>query len=470
MIINPRMLARREGDVRVIERLRPGGKRIVIVGCGFAGAYCAQGLHGRLREEDAEIFLVDRHNYFTFYPLLVEAGTGGVEPRHAVISLRAFLRRERFLMAELAEVDFEAGEVICAQPTLGSIYRIPYDHLVLALGSVSNIPDIPGLREHGYELKSLVDAIMLRDRAVEMLELAAECDDAARRSSLLHFVIVGGNFTGAEVAGELEDLMREAVQRYPGLDREDVRITLVDRGRRILSELDLRLSRYAMENLRQRGVHIRLRDTVVEVGARHARFQNGETVSTETVIWTAGIAPPPVVSQLKVPVDERGYILCERDLRVRGFENVWAIGDAAVNIDGRGRPYPATAQHAVRQGAACARNIVRVLRGKAAQPCDIRSRGTLAALGRRTGVAEVFGLRFSGFVAWWLWRTVYLFKMPGVGRKVRVVLEWTVELFSRRDHVQLGIRREAGREESDAGQPPVRSVRHTEKAHEHRDA
>jgi NADH:ubiquinone reductase (H+-translocating) len=418
-------------------RARP---RIVIVGCGFAGAYCAQALERRLGVEDADIFLIDRQNYFVFYPLLIEAGTGDIEPRHSVVSIRSFLKRERFVMAEVVDADFESREVLCRQPALGLERRIAYDHLVIALGSVANLPDVPGLREFAFPLKSLADAVLLRDRAIEMLELAAECEDPARRASLLHFVIVGANFTGAEMAGALEDLLDGAVKQYRTITRDDVRITLIDRGERILSALDPKLSQYALENLRRRGVQIRLRNSATEIGERYAVLQSGETLATETVIWTAGIAPPPLVARTGLPVDARGYILCERDLRVKGMEHVWGIGDAAVNIDANGSPYPATAQHAVRQGAVCAANIARALQGRPTKPCNIRARGSLAALGRRSGVAEVFGLRFSGFIGWWLWRTVYLLKMPGFGRKLRVLLEWNVALLSRRDYVQLGIR------------------------------
>lgn len=445
-----KIAANEERSAATEERRRP---RVVVLGCGFGGSYCAQELGRRLRDDEAEVLLIDRHNYFVFYPLLVEAGVGYLEPRHAVVSIRSFLRREHFLMAEVVDIDFERQEVVCEQRALGTVCRIRYDHLVFALGSVTNLPSVPGLHRYGFELKSLADAVLLRDRAIEMLELAAEREEtcpAPRRSSLLHFVIVGANFTGAEMAGALEDLMDGAVRRYDTISMADVRITLIDRGDRILSALDPKLSRYAMENLRQRGVHIRLRDSVTEIGEKHAVLQTGETISTETVIWTAGIAPPPLVSRLNLPVDENGYVVCERDLRVRGFENVWGIGDAAVNIDARGRAYPATAQHAVREGVVCARNIVRVLRGRGSKPCEIRSRGSLAALGKRSGVAEVLGIRISGFPAWWLWRTVYLFKMPGFGRKLRVVLEWTVELFSRRDHVQLGLHRPVRREEQTA--------------------
>jgi NADH:ubiquinone reductase (H+-translocating) len=434
---------------RLIEPPASGRKRIVVLGSGFAGAYCAKELEWRLREDQAEIFLIDRHNYFVFYPLLVEAGTGRIEPRHTVVSIRTFLQRERFLMAEVAGIDHEAREVHCEQPRLGMTMRIRYDHLVIALGSVTNMPDVPGLRAHGFQLKDLNDAVQLRDRAIEMLELAAECDDPARRASLLHFVIVGANFTGSELAGELEGLLSGAVARYDSILREDIRITLIDRSERILSVLDPRLSRYAMDSLRRRGVHLRLRDSVVEIGPYHAVLDSGDRLATETVIWAAGIAPPTVLDQIDVPRDDKGYILCERDLRIQGFETLWAIGDAAVNVDAKGQPYPATAQHAIRQGVVCARNIARMLRGRPTRPCNIRTRGSLAALGQRSAVAEVMGARFSGFFAWWLWRTIYLLKMPGIGRKLRVVLEWTLELFSRRDYVQLGIQPPSRSEESE---------------------
>lgn len=428
-----------------IHRVGPpaaGATRIVVIGCGFAGAYCAQELARLLRPKEAEIYLVDRHNYFVFYPLLIEAGTGVLEPRHSVVSIRAFLRRENFLMAEFTGLDAASREVECVQPRLGLRHRIAYDHLVIALGSITSLPNVPGLRRYGFPLKSLSEAVLLRDRAIEMLELAACCDDPQRRASLLHFVIVGANFTGVEMAGELEGLLHGALRAYDAVKPSDIRITLVERGPRILAAIDPTLSRYATDNLQRRGVNVRLNDSVTEIGPRHALLQSGEALSTETVIWTAGIAPPPIVRSLGLPLDDKGYILCERDLRVRGHDNIWAIGDAAVNIDSRGNAYPATAQHAVREGVACARNIARVLRGQESLPCDIRSRGSLAALGRRAGVAKVFGMRFSGFLGWWLWRTVYLLKMPGIGRKLRIVLEWNLELLSRRDYVQVGIHRD----------------------------
>jgi NADH dehydrogenase len=429
------------GDDRATIGTRP---RIVILGAGFAGAYCAQALERTLRGVDAEVVLIDRHNYFVFHPLLIEAGTGSLEPRHAVVPIRAFLRRADFLMAEIRTVDVEARTVAYQLVGDEREQTIAADHLVIALGSVTRLPGaaaVPGLHEHGFEMKNLADAVALRDRAIEMLELANATADASMRRRLLHVVVVGGNFAGVEVAGEFDVLLRQASRRYPHVMRGECGVTLIELADRILGALDEELSAYAADHLRRRGVSVRLGTTVAEVGKDHVRLSSGERIEARTVIWCAGIEPTPLVRRLAVPLDERGYILCERDLRVRGFRNVWAIGDCAVNTDAAGSAYPATAQHAVREGAHLAKSIALVLRGRAARPCDIVSKGSIAPLGCRTGVARVFGIKLSGFAAWFLWRTVYLLKMPTLARKVRVALDWTIDLVFSRDYVQLGVHR-----------------------------
>jgi NADH dehydrogenase len=426
--------------------------RIVIIGGGYGGAYCAQALAKALRRRpasatSAELWLLDRHNYFIFYPLLVEAGTGSLEPRHAVVPIRDFLPRRgpaEFRMAEVLSADVRTRTVTYSIVGERGRETIEYDHLVLALGSVTRLPDesaVPGVRAHAFEMKSMADAVGLRDRAIEMLERA----DAARRDehrrALLHFVVVGGNFSGVEVAGEFDEFLKRATKRYPHLEPGDCRVTLVEMADRILRPLGDDLSDFALAHLRRRGLDVRLETTVSRVEPTSVTLSTGDTLAASTVIWCAGIEPGPLVRDIDVPVDERGYVLCERDLRVRGFENVWAIGDAAVNIDAGGRAYPATAQHAVQQGRHLARNLLATLDGRAVTPCDLADRGQLAAIGCRTGVARVFGLKLAGFWAWWLWRTVYLLKMPRLGRKVRVTLDWTVGLFFRRDDVQLGVHR-----------------------------
>jgi NADH dehydrogenase len=419
--------------------------RIVVLGGGFAGAHCIHHLQKKLRRGEAEVLLIDRNNYAVFTPLLIEAGTGSLEPRHAVVPLRAFLESADFRMAEVTGVDFEKQQVTYRLMGENADEQVPYDHLVIALGSVTRLPRVPGLREHGHEMKSLADAVALRDRAIGLLEQADAIADSEERRALLHFVVVGGNYTGVEVAGEFDMFLRGATRLYPHVGEDDVRVTLIELSDRILRALDEDLSDYATSHLRKRGVQVLLETTVTAIDRDRVTLHDGRTLDALTVIWCAGIDQNPVVRQWELPADDLGYTLCERDLRVKGMDNVWAVGDGAVNIDADGNNYPATAQHAVQQGRHLARNLAAALRGRPTRPCDIRSKGALAALGCRTGVAKVYGIKLSGFAAWWLWRSVYLMKMPTLARKARVMLDWTIDLLFSRDYVQLGIHRSPDR-------------------------
>jgi NADH dehydrogenase len=421
--------------------------RIVILGGGFGGAYCAQALDRAVRQGRADVTVVDRNNYFVFYPLLVEAGTGSLHPRHAVVAIRSFTGTCAFRMGAIEEIDLAGRAVSFRIDGSDKADCIPYDHLVLALGSVSRLPPVPGLREHGNEIKSLGDAVALRDHAIRLLEMADATPDRARRRALLHLVVVGGNFTGVEMAGEFHVFMRQACRSYPNLDPRDCRVTLIEIAGRILPALDEDLSSYAARKMRDWGIEILLDTATAAIEDDGVILESGRRLDTHTVIWCAGIAPNPLIADLDVPVDGNGYILCDPDLRVRGRDNVWAIGDCAVNVDPEGKGYPATAQHAVRQGKHLARNLLRAASGKEAVPFVYNSLGALAALGCRTGVAKVLGLKLSGFAAWFLWRTVYLLKMPGFARKVRLALDWTLDLLFRRDFVQLGVHRANGSKE-----------------------
>jgi NADH:ubiquinone reductase (H+-translocating) len=416
-------------------------RRIVILGGGFGGAYCAKALEKEVRAVDCEIYLIDKRNYFVFYPLLIEAGAGNIEPRHAVVPIRPFLRKTHFHTGQLRNLDTAARKVFYDVPEIHHSREVEYDELVISLGSITRMIDIPGLRDHAFEMKSLTDAVALRDRSIEMLETAESSRDPEQRSALLHFVVVGGNFTGVEVAGEFQHFLREASRFYRHVRPEECRVTLIELAPRILSALDESLSDYAAEHLRKLGVDVRLKSSINQVGPDRVYLTSGEVLSTRTVIWAAGIAPNPLVQSFGFPLDRNGYILCERDFRVRGFENIWAIGDCAVNVDSTGKPYPATAQHAVREARLLARNLTLSLKGLPAELHDIPTRGSLAALGGHRAVAKIGRFRLSGIPAWVVYRTYYLWTMPSWPRKLRIAFDWTLDLLFGRDYVQLGIRR-----------------------------
>jgi NADH:ubiquinone reductase (H+-translocating) len=415
-------------------------RNILIIGGGFGGAYCAKHLEKLLRREpDVEVHLIDRHNYFVFYPLLVEAGTGSLQPAHSVVPIRSFLKRAHFLMGEVTNVDISAKKLSVRVVNEDDVREMSFDHLVLAMGSVTRLPDVPGLKEYGYTLKTLAQAVALRDRAIHLIEQASACDKRDEIRKLLHLVVVGGNYTGVEVAGEFHEYMQKAIAKYPSLDPNDVKITLMDLNQTILHDLDPELSEWASKHLKERGVELLMGDTVTEIKPDHVKLKSGGTIDTHTVIWAAGIAPSPLLKDIGLPVDKHGYVACEPDLRVKGHENVWGIGDCASNPGPDGKTYPATAQHAVQEGQWCADNIRRVLHGQATTPCQISSKGMIAAFGRFDAVAKVFGLKLHGFLAWFLFRTVYLFKMPGIAHAMRVAIDWTVDLIFGREYVEFGV-------------------------------
>ena len=413
--------------------------RIVIVGGGFAGAYCAQALEKKISSRDTEVLLLDRNNYFVFSPLLIEAGVGELEPRHAVVSIRSFLRKTEFRMAEVDRVD-PAAQQVHYRLSGGTEPRVlGYDQLVIATGSVPRLPDVPGLLKYAHPLKSLVDAVALRDHILQLLEWAEGVEDPEERKSLLHLVVVGANYTGVEAAGEFLAFMRRVVPKFKNIQIEDCRATLFELSNRILPTLDDRLANYAAGEITRHGTTIRLEETLVQIEADHCITQSGARIDAQTVIWCAGIAPPPLVAASGLPTGPRGYIDCATDFRVRGYENLWAIGDCSLNPDDAGKPYPPTAQHAVRMGAHLASNLTAVLRGRPTKPFRFTMLGSLAALGGHRGVARILGVDFSGWIAWFLWRTVYLLKMPGWGRRLRVAVDWSLDLFCTRDDVQLGV-------------------------------
>ncbi len=413
--------------------------RIVILGGGFAGTAVARRLERLVgRDRSVEITLVDRENFSLFTPLLPEVPSGALEPKHVVSPLRALLRRTVVRNAEVRWIDLSKRMVLVSHCPRCHIAGLPWDHLVLALGSVTNFFGLPDVAAHALTMKSLADASALHAHVIDKFEHADMEEDSAVRRELLTFVVVGGGFAGVETAGELNDFVRGAGRYYPRVRREDVRVILVHLGPRILPEVSESLSAYALRKLRSRGVDVRLETRIDQYTGTQARLSAGEEIPSQTLVWTAGVVANPMLADLGVPITAGGKVEVTDTLEVKNHPGVWSLGDCALIVDrATDRPYPPTAQHAIRQGRRVAENIVAVMRGQAPKPFAHTPLGILAGLGRHSAVAEILGFRFSGFFAWWLWRTVYLFKLPGLERKVRVALDWTLDLFFPRDIVYL---------------------------------
>ncbi|RYG36877.1 NAD(P)/FAD-dependent oxidoreductase [bacterium] len=419
-------------------------KRVVVLGGGFGGAFAAQELLKRGRD-DVEVVLIDRNNFLTFYPLLVEAGVGAIEPRHVVVPLRKFVKGDSFLMAEVTDVDLQDKTVTYQVVGAEEKRRLGYDQLVLGLGSVTKIPPIPGLKEYGFEMKSLTDAIEHRDRGIRLLELANTLTDPVERKKLLTFVVVGGGYTGVELAGEYQAFLREAAKEYPNIEEAEIRMLLLEFGPTIIATMPEKLRNWAHQTLEARGVEVRTSDTISEVRPDGCVLRDGTFVPTLTVYWTAGITPSPLLKEIEgLPLNEKGYIDCDRDLQVKGFSDVWAIGDAATVFTADGKPYAATAQNASRQGPLVAHNLLARMRGGETRPFNFQPLGAFAAIGHRQAAAEVKGMSFTGFFGWFLFRGAYLTKMPTLAMKARLSMDWLLELIFRSPVVQMGVHRREG--------------------------
>ena len=414
-------------------------RRILILGGGFAGAYTALHLEKRLAgAPDVEIVLAAKENFVLFTPMLHEVAASDVELTDVVQPLRKMLRGTRVLIVEVESIDLPKKRVRLLQRDLAQTFDLSYDQLVLAVGAVPNFYRIPGIEEHAVTMKTLGDAILLRNRMIEALDVAASHPDETERKAMLTVVVAGGGFAGAETAGAVNDLLREAIKFYPHLREDMLRIVLVHAGDVILPELSESLGRYAQNLLGRRGVEIRLKTAVTGYDGKNVTLNDGAKISTRLVIWTAGITPSPLLSRLPCAT-ERGRILVNACLQAPEWPGVWALGDCALVPDplNPGKFYPPTAQHAIRQAAVLANNIVAGMRGQELQPFRFKTLGLLAAIGRHAGVAEVFGVKFSGIIAWWLWRAIYLSKLPGLQNKVRVSLDWVLDSIFSKDIVEL---------------------------------
>jgi NADH dehydrogenase len=411
---------------------------VVILGGGFAGVYAARHLE-RLASSGApiDVTLVSQDNFFLFTPMLHEVAASDLDITHIVSPLRRLLRRSSIFVGSVQSVDLERRRVLVSHGFDRHAHEIEFDQLVIALGSITNFHNLPGLETNALTMKTLGDAIHLRNRVIATLEEAdTECS-AAAQSGLLTFVVAGGGFAGVETLGALNDFVRDALQYYPRLRHRSVHMILVHSGSEILPELGETLGAYAREKLTARGLEVLTGARVAAVTPYGVHLADGHFIPSRLVVWTAGTSPHPLLNRLPCACDN-GRIIVDSTLSVPGWPGVWALGDCAMIPDARtGKPFPPTAQHAIREARTVARNLVASIRGGRPKPFAFRTLGQLAAIGRRTGVARIFGINFSGFIAWWLWRTIYLAKLPRLEKKIRVALDWTLDLMFAKDFVQF---------------------------------
>ncbi len=413
--------------------------RIVIAGGGFGGLYAARTLERVLPAHAARITLVNDVNFMLYTPLLPGAAAGTLEPRHVVVPLRE----------ELERTDLRLGRVTGANPERNTISvdtieghheEIEYDHLIVALGSVSRTLPIPGLAQHAIGFKTLSEAIALRNRVLLSLEMAESLDDDERRAAYLSYVFVGGGYSGVEGLAELQDFAADVIELYPRCRVQGMRWMLVEAAERPMMEVPPKLSDFTVRELRGRGIEFRIGQTVEQVTDRSVTLSTGEVVPARTVVWTAGVKPHPVVQRLGLPLTDKGRIEADRFMQVPGHDNVWAIGDAAAVPDParKGQPSPPTAQHGLRQGRAVAKNVAAAIGRGRRRPFRYRTLGVFVDLGRHQAVASTLGIRWRGFPAWFLARTYHMAAMPGVKRRLRLVVDWTVDLLFDRDASELG--------------------------------
>jgi len=399
----------------------------LILGGGFAGSYVARFLGKR------GATIVSRENFMLYTPMLPEAASGTLEPRHVVVPIRMMCPHADLLLGRAFALD-EGRHVVSVATAAGDV-DMHYERLVVAFGAVARTLPIPGLAEHALGFKSLADAIWVRNHVLQQVELAAAAspEDAKRH---LSFVFVGAGYAGVEALAELSDLVRDALRFYPALKGMRQRWVLVDAAPKILPEIPKRLGEYATRELWKRGVDIRVSTTLDSAEPHSVTLSDGTTLETETLVWTAGVRAHPVLAELGLPLDDRGRVVVDPLLRVTGREDIWALGDCA-RVPNEATPEhsdPPTCQHALRQ----ARRLAKNLRGER-KPYRYRMLGQVATLGRHKGIADVIGLRLRGFPGWFVTRTYHLYQLPLLSRKLRVVVDWTVALFFRRDIAELSM-------------------------------
>jgi NADH dehydrogenase len=413
-------------------------QRILILGGGFGGMYAALRLEKTIAADpDIEVTLANRDNFFLFTPMLHEVAASDLEITDIVSPIRSLLKRVKFFCGDVDSIDLSKKRVAVSHGYGRHSHELEYDYLLIGLGSTTNFFKLPGVEERAVTMKTLGDAIHLRNGLISLLEEAGTECAAEDREGLMTVVVAGGGFSGIETIAGVNDFIRDSLRHYPHIPEALVRMVVVHPGEVVLPELGPELGAYAQKKLAQRGIEIRTNVKVAKATGEGVTLTDGSYIPTRTLIWTAGTAPHPIVGMLPCTCD-RGRVCANEFLEVAQWPGVWALGDCAVVQDKHtGKPYPPTAQHAMRQGTTAANNIIAAIRGGPKTPFKFKTLGQLAAIGHRTGVARILGFKFSGFIAWWLWRSIYLSKLPTLEKKIRVAIDWSLDLIFSKDLVQF---------------------------------
>ncbi|WP_433161569.1 NAD(P)/FAD-dependent oxidoreductase [Kribbella sp. CA-247076] len=414
---------------------------ILVVGGGYVGMYTAYGLRKAARRGKVRVTVVDPRSVMTYQPFLPEAAAGSVEPRHVVVPLRKTLKGCRVVTGRVTGID-HANKVAKVMPEEGPEYELAYDQVVVALGSIARTLPIPGLAEEATGFKNVEEAIALRNKVLDRLDVASSQPDPALRKSALTFVFVGGGYAGVEAFAELEDMARYATRYYDNIDPDDMRWVLVEATGRILPEVGEELGKYTVDQLRKRNMDIKLETRLESCEKGRVILSDGEEFDADTIVWTAGVKANPALAATDFPLDERGRVKCLANLRIEGVADAWSAGDNAavpdLTSEQPGVYCAPNAQHAVRQAHRLAENILLVVDGK--KPVDYKHKyvGSVASLGLHKGVAQLYGVKVKGWPAWFLHRTYHVSRVPTFNRKARVILDWTLALFFRREVTSLG--------------------------------
>jgi NADH:ubiquinone reductase (H+-translocating) len=424
-------------------------KHVLIVGGGYVGMYAALQLRRKMRRQlrsgELKVTLVDPQSYMTYQPFLPEAAAGNLEPRHVVVSLRRVLPGVTILNGRVTQIDHASGEatvqvVESADAEAKETRTIHYDLLVFCPGSISRTLPIPGLAEHGIGFKTVAEAIFLRNHVLRQLDIAASTTDAQTRRQALTFAFVGGGYAGVEALAELEDMARDACEFYADIDAGEMRWVLIEASDRILPEVGLDMGQWTVEALRRRGIDVRLKTLLKSAENLNLVLSDGEEFVAGTLVWTAGVKPNPLVKKTDLPLDDKDRVKATAELTVEGLDNAFTAGDIAAvpDLTKPGEFCAPNAQHAVRQAKVLGDNVVAALRGRELKAYKHAYAGSVASLGLHKGVAQVYGIKLRGLLAWFMHRTYHLSRMPTLNRKARVTADWTLALFFKREVVSLG--------------------------------